>query len=425
MRKAHANTLVLAAVLLAAAPGLHAQDPAAPSRPRVFFDCQGPQCDLNYYRTEIAWVDWVRDAQDSNVHVIVTSQTTGAGGREYILDFIGRGAAEGYSAQSRFRANSTDTQREELDGITYTLALALAQFASSEGFGTILQIEPLGADPVTGAPDRVVSPEEVQDPWNLWSFRINASGNYSGEETRENIQINTGINASRTTPIWKTNIQGSWSLSRQEIERTDGSLLVDERINWNVNLSLVYSLAEHWSVGVTGGPARQTQQNQRLRIQANPAIEYSVFPYEEATRRAFTIFYEVGPVYRSYFRETLLGKTEQVLVEQALRIGFSQRQPWGNASINVQASSYIPDFDRHRLSLNGSVSYRILRGLELNGNASVARVKDQVYLPGEGLTEEERLLRLQQEATDYQLNGSFGISYQFGSIFNNVVNNRF
>jgi len=425
MRPIHALFFSIVLISVAAAHPVVAQDPASAARPRVFFDCQGPQCDQTYYRTEIAWVDWVRDAQDSNVHVIMTSQTTGAGGREYILAFIGREASSGYVAESRYRSSPTDTQREELDAIAYTLALGLAQFANSEGFGGLLRVEPLVSTLPDGAPDRVVSAQEVDDPWNLWTFRINASGNYSGEETRKNVQANAGINASRTTPVWKTNTQGSWSLSRQEIKRTDGSLLIDQRINWNLNMSLIYALAEHWSIGITGGPARQTNQNQRLRIQANPAIEYSVFPYEEATRHSLTFFYEVGPVYRGYFKETLLGETEEVLVEQALRIGFSQRQPWGNASVNVQASSYIPDLDRHRLSFNGSVSYRITRGLDLNGNASVARVKDQVYLPGEGLTEEQRLLRLQQEATDYQLNASFGISYQFGSIFNNVVNNRF
>jgi hypothetical protein len=160
-------------------------------------------------------------------------------------------------------------------------------------------------------------------------------------------------------------------------------------------------------------------------MQINPAIEYSVFPYEEATRRAFTFFYEIGPVYRDYIDETIHGKTEEVLLEQAFRVGFSQRQPWGNASINAVASSYIPKTHRYNLSLNGNLSYRLTRGLDLNLNGNVSSVRDQIYLSGTGLTEEERLLRIRQEATDYTYGGSVGISYQFGSIFNNVVNNRF
>ena len=66
-------------------PALLAQDAAGDQAqseaPRIFFDCQGPQCDNTYHRTEIPWVTWVRDQQDAHLHVIMTSQSTGAGGR--------------------------------------------------------------------------------------------------------------------------------------------------------------------------------------------------------------------------------------------------------------------------------------------------------------------------------------------------------
>ena len=63
-------------------PALPAQDAVGEQElneaPRIFFDCQGSSCDRTYYRTEIPWVTWVRDQQDSDLHVIMTSQTTGA-----------------------------------------------------------------------------------------------------------------------------------------------------------------------------------------------------------------------------------------------------------------------------------------------------------------------------------------------------------
>ncbi|MCH2460052.1 MAG: hypothetical protein MK239_03280, partial [Gemmatimonadetes bacterium] len=65
------------------------------------------------------------------------------------------------------------------------------------------------------------------------------------------------------------------------------------------------------------------------------------------------------------------------------------------------------------------------RGLELEVGADYSRVRDQMYLAGGGMSQEERLHRLQREATDYEASLDFGLSYQFGSIFNNVVNNRF
>jgi hypothetical protein len=356
----------------------------------------------------------------------MTSQATGAGGREYILDFIGGGAQTGYEEQSRYQSRPTDTQREQLDGVSYTLSLGLAQFANVAGFRNVARVEAFEGD-LDAAPvvDGIFPPEQVEDPWNLWTFRINGGGNVNGEETRRSYQINGGFNASRVTPIWRTSMGGNWSVNSQRTQRNDESWFEDQRNNWSLNFTVVYAVADHWSVGIRGGPARMEQQNQKLRVQANPAIEYSFFPYEEATRRSLTAFYEVGPVYRSYFDETIYGETSEVLFEEALTIDFSQRQPWGNASISFGASNYLHDFALHNLRLGGNVSYRITRGINLNFNANVSRVQDQIYLAAGELTEEERLLRIRQVATDYQYGGSIGLSWQFGSIFNNVVNNRF
>jgi hypothetical protein len=89
--------------------------------PRVFFDCRSPQCDNTYYRTEIDWVSWVRDQADADVYVIMTSQETGGGGREYLIDLLGRGAQAAFSLDTRYRALATDTERERLDGVALTL----------------------------------------------------------------------------------------------------------------------------------------------------------------------------------------------------------------------------------------------------------------------------------------------------------------
>ena len=159
--------------------------------------------------------------------------------------------------------------------------------------------------------------------------------------------------------------------------------------------------------------------------QLNPALEYSVFPYEEATRRSLTAFYEIGPVYREYFEVTLFGRTEELRGQQALTLDFSQRQPWGNASVRLSGSAYLHDRTKNNVSMRGILSFRVARGLDLNVGASYSRVRDQIFLSGEDLSDEERLLELSTQQTDFQKSLNFGFSYQFGSIFNNVVNNRF
>ena len=405
------------------APGVRTGD----ARPRVFFDCRGPRCDFNYYRTEIDWVAWVRDQRDAHVHVIMTTQQTGAGGREFILDVMGRDSYAGYEAQHRYQSLPVDTEREELDGVALTLGLALGQFATESGFRDLIQLTGAGAvdDAERAAALGVVGPEEVDDPWNLWIFRVNAQGEFDGESSRRTWNARTSFNASRVTPTWIQRYSGNYNRRDQRIEFPDREPFVDERYDWGLMARVVYALAEHVSVGFSSNVGRNTRNNQSSWGQFNPAIEYSLFPYEEATRRSLTAFYEIGPVYRRYFEETIHNRTSELRAEQALTLEFSQRQPWGNASLRLSGSTYLHDLGANNTSLRGNLRFRVTRGLDVNVGASYSRVRNQIYLSGVGLTQEERLLRLEQEATDYQASADFGISYQFGSIFNDVVNNRF
>jgi hypothetical protein len=95
---------------------------------------------------------------------------------------------------------------------------------------------------------------------------------------------------------------------------------------------------------------RNTQNNQEVWGQFNPAVEYSFFPYEEATRRSLTAFYEIGPVYRDYFERTLFDETAELRAEQALTLSFSQRQPWGTAGVNLRGSTYLHDLGTNNVS---------------------------------------------------------------------------
>ena len=206
------SILSLAALItgltMPAAPA-RAQDPA-PRRPttvpRVYFDCRGPECDSTHYRTEIAWVAWVRDQRDANVHVIMTSQRTGVGGREYLLDFLGRGVYQNYETRSIYQSLPTDTQRERLDGVALTLGLGLATFATESGYRNIVQLDGLAPAGEVNAnldtpPEGILSPDDVADPWHLWVFRVNASGNFNSESNQLTRRPGVGSNAERKSAV--------------------------------------------------------------------------------------------------------------------------------------------------------------------------------------------------------------------------------
>ena len=63
------------------------EESSRPDALRVFLDCAS--CDENYIRTEITFVNYVRDRTLADVHVLITTQATGGGGTEYTLKFIG------------------------------------------------------------------------------------------------------------------------------------------------------------------------------------------------------------------------------------------------------------------------------------------------------------------------------------------------
>ncbi|MGI9628202.1 MAG: hypothetical protein ACR2QM_15320 [Longimicrobiales bacterium] len=420
-------SLALCALLWSAlAPSQSAAQGRIVGRPNVFFDCDGRNCRSEYYRTEINWVNWVRDRTFADVHVIMTSTSTGVGGQEYQLDFSGVEAATGtviYEDQLHMQTLPTDTERESLDAIAHTLALGLARYANTTGYRNVVTIHPVDVDS-TRAEQGIVSDNEVNDPWNLWFFRLNGNGNLDGESTSQTVRLFSSFSASRVTPTWKLNFRTNANLNRVEFDLDDGTF-TNRRTDWAFNQLTVYAFTDHFSVGLQSQAARMTRFNQQFRFEMTPAVEYSYFPYEEATRRALTVYYKIGPAYRDYIEPTVFGETSETRFEQALEIEFSQRQTWGEASFRVLGSHFLHDFDRNNLSVEGDLDFRIVRGLSIRFQGEVGFVDDQIYLPAEGVTDEEALLRLRQQATDFNYGISVGFSFQFGSIYNNVVNNRF
>ena len=61
---------------------------------------------------------WVRDRQDAQVHLLITSQQTGAGGRENTLAFIGLQDMASVSDTLLQVSSPTDTDAEEREQLT-------------------------------------------------------------------------------------------------------------------------------------------------------------------------------------------------------------------------------------------------------------------------------------------------------------------
>jgi len=390
---------------------------------RIFFDCSGRDCNSNYYRTEIPWVNWVRDRTLAQVHLIMTSQQNASGGREYSFDFLGLEELEGEDDLLTYMSLGTDTGEENLRGISQVLAIGLARYSVLVGAGEGLQIQRTGA--TRQLTDRLVTGDQVNDPWNFWVFNIGVNGSYDEGSLENERRLRGNFSASRTTTTWRIRLRGSGNYSRGELALTDSTVAIDQRTNWNVNQEVVYALADHWSTAFTAGASASTRSNQEFGVSVRQGIEFSVWPYEEAPRRSLTAVYRVGIQYFDWEKTTEFGKNEETRPEHRLELRLFQRQPWGDSRVSLRASSFLDDFSQNSVEFNGNLSVRLFRGLRLNLGGGLERIRDQIFLPAGGLSEEEILLRQRERASDYQFDIRMGLSYQFGSIFNNVVNNRF
>lgn len=428
------SRLLALVVLVGAATALPAPTPLAaqanPPQPglrsgalSVFLDCNTRSCNSTFFRTEITFVNWARDRTLSQVHLIVTSVETGGGGSVFTLDFVGEGELTGTDDRLTYTSSTTDTQAEILDGLTQVMAVGLARYAALVGRAADVVVSSAQGD--DDPTDRLVSASEVDDPWNFWVFEIGGSFDLEGEETEKDQSYEGRAEARRTTEAWKIELEADGSFSRSEIERSDGTIRVDERTQWNADLLVVHSLAEKWSAGAVAGVGASTRQNQDLGAEFFAAVEYSFLPYPEAPRRSLTARYDIGLRYFDWEEETVFLQTVETRPQHSVRFGFFQRQPWGESDISIQASQYLHDVSLWSASVEGELEFRILRGLSLDIGADVGWTEDQLFISREGLTDEDIFLGRFDRPTDFTYEFSIGLSFEFGSIFNNVVNNRF
>ncbi len=305
-RTAVAQCIAIATLSLIFAPEVEAQaetgDSSRTETLKVFLDCQ-TFCDLDHFRREIPFVDYMRDRQDAQVHVLVVSQSTGGGGEEFTFNFIGLEEFAGRTDTLVYSSSSVDTHDEVREGQTRTLKLGLMRYVAGTPLAERISIS-------YRAPEgRRQQTQPEDDPWNLWVFRVGVGGNFSGEETSRSFRVNGSFRASRITEDWKFLFRSNGSFRENRFDLEDGGEFVSTSRNFNFSQTLVRSLGDHWSAGGRASASASTFVNQDLAVRVAPAIEYDLYPYSESTRRQLTALYTVGVVAFDFEEITLFNKT--------------------------------------------------------------------------------------------------------------------
>ena len=361
----------------------------------------------------------VRDRTVSDVHVLVTRLQTGAGGQEYTIALVGQGAYASRVDTLSFLTQPSQPSDLVRRGLTRTIQLGLVPFAARSGDATRLRIVVEG-----GEDGRDTDASPMDDRWNAWVFEVGAGGNFDFEERQQDVEVDGRVDARRITDLWKIGVSASLNVEQSEFELDDRTV-TNTRESYRGGAVAVRSLGPHWGAGAQVSASSSIFDNTRLLVRAAPAIEYSVFPYAEATRRQLVLQYSLGVSSYQYREETIFDKLREVRPTQSFVVGYDVQQPWGTADAAIEAASFLDDFEKFRLEVDGSLDLRIVRGLELEIGGRASLIRDQLSIVKRDATPEEVLLERRALLTNYRYFAYAGISYTFGSIFNSVVNPRF
>jgi hypothetical protein len=366
--------VVLAAILVfSARPVLSQDDQTAiedlkKTAVKVYLDCGG-SCDLEYIKTEITFVNYVRDRKEAHVHVLVTTQSTGSGGREYTLTFIGQNGFADVNDVQKYFSNKTDTDDDVRRGLVKALKLGLMSYVGRTPIAERIAINFLGR-PETGP---------ARDKWDFWLFSLSAGGYFSGEETYTDTSLYSSFSANRVTERSKIRM----GLSVNDSQNT--YIIEDETIkgvrrSWDASGLFVASLGEHWSAGFYLEADSSTYSNIDLGLSVAPAVEFNLFPYSRSTRRQLRFLYRLSVNPIRYREETVFGKTRETLWRESLSVTLDLKEKWGAITGSLSGSHFFHDFGKYRLNAFGVVQLNLTKGLSLVFLGSRSWVHDQLSL---------------------------------------------
>ncbi len=380
----------------------------------LYIDCD--YCDIDYFKKHLTLVNYVRDRKEADVHLLITEINTGSGGTEYTMQFIGRGKYNALTDTLKFSLPPNSTDDEERKEQIKNMKIGLTPF--------ILRTSLADKVHISFQQEETERQELIEDKWRSWVFRANVSGYSNGEDVYTNYNLWSSVRASKVTPDVKIEMSFNNNYSESIYRLSFDTITTYQRSNYG-NILYAKSINEHWSAGGIGNFMNSSYQNIDLLLSVAPAVEYNLFKYSDATTKQLRFLYRLGYKYNKYIDTTIYNKLEENLYYQNLTISFGYVQPWGSIDINIYGNTYLHDFSKNNIGVNLYTNIRLFKGFSFYINGGYSQRRDQLSLRKEASSVEEILLRQKEVAKNYSYWVNFGVSYTFGSIYNNVVNPRF
>ena len=251
------------------------------ARLRVFLECD---CFAEYMREEIEWVDFVRQPQDADVQVLSASNSTGGGGREVVLRFIGVGRLQGVDTELKSITQNNDTEDTQRRQMLRTMTVGLLWYSERAGGGGALKIDVEGASGVQS------QTTVKDDPWKAWVFSVRGSGSLDQQESNKEWDWSLSTSADRVTEKWMmgfgTNLETNKEEFKLDEDEEGGGTVKTTRRERGTNWFVGRALGNHWSAAIQGEVSSSTFGNRRLMFVMAPTLEYRTSSRIRSTRPA-------------------------------------------------------------------------------------------------------------------------------------------
>ncbi len=388
---------------------------------KVYIECtRSWLCDFDFLRTELGMVDFVRDRFIADLHIQVNTQFTSSGGEQNTIVFKGQNTFLNEDDTISYFNASTDSEDDKRKKMTKNVSLGLIKYVlHSEAAKDIVITynKPVATDTALSSSSK--------DPWNSWIMSLGANGFFDGDANYKSQSIYAYFNADRETEKTKTNIGISYNYQKNKYVISDEETVVQENPRLNAYASYIRKINEHWGYGVFSYSTRSEFSNYDLKLSVIPKIEYDVFKYKDFNNERLVISYGMGVQYNNYKDTTIFYKTEETLLVHEAGIINSLTKPWGSINVGAFYNSYLYDMSKFSLSFSGSVNWNVFKGFKFAIGGSYDITRNLIQLSKEGATRDEVLLRQRQLNSQFSYFFGVGMSYTFGSKFNNYINPAF
>ena len=381
---------------------------------KLFLKCS---CDSNYIRDQINYIDYVRDQEDANIILEVYGDPNGNRGK-YSIYFIGKNNFIGMDDKLSFESHPKMTNDEIRSGLKDKIQRGILKYLVKTTDINDLNISITKLDNNISDSDSL-----IVDKWKNWIFEISASGYYEKESSRKVNDFNGRFEVNRYTEDWRIETTLRF-FKRIEEFLSETNNFKSSRVYKGAYGKIVRSISDHWSTGIFYGLSEDSYENIKFSNNFSPAIEYSIFPYKDVVRREMVLEYKIGYRKNNYQSKTIYGKNDEFLGTHSFAFKTRYRQNWGDIYSRFSFFTYLHDNSKNRLTFDNYLNIRIFEGVSLRLGAEIRFIRDQINLAAGQASIEDLLLQQRSIATDFYNEFRLGLTYTFGSAFNNIINTR-